>query len=181
MTLRGQTADDQAMVRVIRCMVTVISNHHVAFLADWVRSVSSPITAEVSGTLDLSQRMGLGVIQTTVDTRMILYGRGERSRTFLVDKVIGLIELEVDGVHPLPRHFRGREREWFCGLVKESKQVACVVNPYWMLDLPAQSLDLGEFMVRRECRRKAADGLLQPRVEVDSNTTMVSALGVPGR
>lgn len=73
-----------------------------------------------------------------------MYGHDDQGKSFEVDKVLGLVDVERTLIHPLPPHFRGGERDRVLGFFADKDSVALIANPFWVLDLPnrKQALDL---------------------------------------
>ena len=61
--------------------------------------------------MDVAARLGLARVRQALKTRVILLGKGLRRTNIHVAQVHGLKEFEQSQVLPLPRQFRGDERE----------------------------------------------------------------------
>ncbi len=97
---------------------------------------------------DLAARLKFDAQGLSSDTRLILYGNDEQSRSFLVDKVLGLLDVERALIHPLPPQFRGKERERLLGFFVDTAFVALIANPFWALELPLRPQALEIFASR---------------------------------
>ena len=158
MGLRGQRAVTLSSGQAIRFLVTLIGGSSVAFPAQWVRGIVMPAATGPDGLVtwagmdyertDLSARLKVISKGLSPDTRLILYGNEERSRSFEVDKVLGLLDVERALIHPLPPQFRGKERERLLGFFVDTSCVALIANPFWVLELPLRSHALEMFAIR---------------------------------
>ena len=158
MGLRGQRAVILSNGQAVRFLVTLIGGSSVAFPAQWVRGILMPASGVRDGGVawagvqydptDLSARLKIVSKGPSPETRLILYGNEERSRSFAVDKVLGLLDVERPGIHPLPPQFRGKERERLLGYFVDTSSVALIANPFWVLDLPLRAHALEMFAIR---------------------------------
>ena len=123
---------------------------------------------------DLSARLKVVSKGVSSDTRLILYGNDERSRSFAVDKVVGLLDVERALIHPLPPQFRGKERERLLGFFVGASFVALIANPLWVLELPLRAQTLEMFAIRfAESKAGESDSRLHvPMVGVDEAMSM---------
>ncbi|HVG02626.1 MAG TPA: hypothetical protein VM842_07020, partial [Nitrospira sp.] len=130
---------------------------HIAFPAHWVRGI---ITLAEAGPhegvtwanssyerTDLAGRLTIGHPSPTADTRIILDGNGQRSRSFIVDGVVGLVDVSRPQVQSLPPQFRGGERDRFLGIFMSATYVALIANPFWVLELPSRINALDAFVL----------------------------------
>ncbi len=158
MGLRGQRPVTLSSGQAIRFLVTLIGGSSVAFPAQWVRGIVMPAAAGPDGLVtwagidyertDLSARLKVMSKGPSPDTRLILYGNEERSRSFGVDNVLGLLDVERTLIHPLPPQFRGKERERLLGVCVDTSLIALIANPFWVLELPLRSHALEMFAIR---------------------------------
>ena len=184
MGLRGQRAVTISSGQAVRFLVTLIGGSSVAFPAQWVRGIVMPASAGPDGLVtwagmayertDLSARLKVVSKAQSSDTRLILYGHDERSRSFVVDKVLGLMDVERGAIHPLPPQFRGKERERLLGFFVDASSVALIANPFWVLDLPLKPQALDMFAIRfAESKPGESDARLHvPAVTVDETVSM---------
>lgn len=163
MSLRGHKISGTSSEKTVRCLVALIGITHVAFPAHWVRGI---ITLPEAGTGDfvtwgsdtyertnLADRLAIGTQSPSAESRIILYGNQECSRSFIVEEVFGLVDVDRPQVQPLPPQFRGRERDRLLGFFIHASYVALVVNPYWVLGLPPHKDILDVFILQTTGRR----------------------------
>ncbi len=158
MGLRGQRAVTISGGHAVRFLVTLIGRSSVALPAQWVRGIVTPASAGPDGLItwagvpynrtDLAARLKIVSQGLSLDTRFILYGNEEQSRSFAVDKVVGLLDVERELIHPLPPQFRGQERERWLGFFVDTSSVALIANPFWALELPLRPQALEIFAIR---------------------------------
>ncbi len=158
MSLRGQRVVTISSGQAVRFLVTLMGGSSVAFPAQWVRGIVLSASAGPDGRAtwagmeyertDLFTRLKLKSEGLSPDTRLILYGNEERSRSFAVDKVLGLLDVERALIRPLPPQFRGKERERILGFFVVPSSVALIANPFWVLDLPHRLHALEMFAIR---------------------------------
>lgn len=128
----------------------------------WVRGIVTPAEGGQDGHVtwanasyertDLARRLTIQAKGVTAETRIVLYANEQRSRSFAVDKVVGLIDVERTLIQPLLRSF-GEERERLLGLFVESSYIALIANPFWVLELPSRTNVLDVFALRVSERR----------------------------
>lgn len=187
MGLRGQRAVSVSNGQAVRFLVTLIGGSSVAFPAQWVRGIVMPAAAGPGGLVtwagtryertDLAARLKFVAQDLSSDTRLILYGNEEQSRSFLVDKVLGLLDVERALIHPLPVQFRGKERERLLGFFVDAAFVALIANPYWALELPPRPQALEMFASRFSERRPGeGESLHLPAVALDVAVSMSRAI-----
>lgn len=159
MGLRGHKTATVAGGQAVRFLVALVGASRIAFPAHWVRGI---ITLSEAGSdervtwansfydrTDLAGRLLIEQRPPTVDTRIILYGNSQRSRSFMVDAVVGLVDVSRQQVQLLPPQFRGGERERLLGLFISEKYVALIANPFWVLELPSRANALDAFVLSR--------------------------------
>lgn len=154
MGLRRSQAVTLISGEAIRFLVTLIGRSSIAFPAQWVRGIVMPTAVGGDGLVtwanvsyehsDLAERLKLASHGRSAETRVVLYGHDDQGKSFEVDKVLGLVDVERTLIHPLPPHFRGGERDRVLGFFADKDSVALIANPFWVLDLPnrKQALDL---------------------------------------
>lgn len=158
MALRRTQAVTLVNGQAVRFLVTLIGRSVIAFPAQWVRGIVLPAAADGEGAVtlanlayehtDLAGRLRLVSHGKSADTRLVLYGHDHQARSFPVDKVLGLLDVERSMIHPLPAHFRGAERDRILGLFADQDVVALIANPYWVLELPLRKNALDAFALR---------------------------------
>ena len=163
MGLRGQRAITVSSGQAVRFLVTLIGNSSVALPAHWVRGIAMPAEAGRDGLVtwahvpydrtDLAGRLKIVSNGSAAESRLILYGNEEKSRSFVVDKVLGLIDVERALIHPLPPQFRSGERDRLLGFFVAHSYVALIANPFWVLELPLRKQVLEVFALRFSERR----------------------------
>ncbi|MBI4401867.1 MAG: chemotaxis protein CheW [Nitrospirae bacterium] len=139
MSLRGRAQIAPHAVSLRQFLVVACGKTRFALAADIVRGLAHPeetVTAVGKGPAmtDLAARFGLSRSPRAPQARIVFCGRREVHHAFLVDEVVGLTEVEVDRIRPLPSHFAGPERAWFTGLYVTQEAVVLVVDPGWLLD-----------------------------------------------
>ena len=186
MGLRGQRAVTVSSGQAVRFLVTLMGGSSVAFPSQWVRGIVMSASAGTDGTVtwagmhyersNLAARLKLISSGPSPDTRLILYGNEERSRSFAVDKVLGLVDVERTMIHPLSAHFRGKERERLLGFFVNTSSVALIANPFWVLELPLRPQALEMFANRdAEDRSGGIDSRLQlPVAAMDEAMSMLT-------
>ncbi len=163
MGLRGHKTVMASSGLAVRFLVALIGPTYVAFPSHWVRGIVTPAeggqerlvtwaNASYERT-DLARRLKSQAEDVTVETRIVLYANEQRSRSFAVDKVVGLIDVERALIQPLPAQFRGGERERLLGLFVEASYIALIANPFWVLELPSRTNVLDVFAIRVSERR----------------------------
>lgn len=183
MGLRGQRAVTISNGHAVRFLVTLMGGSSVALPAHWVRGIVTPASAGPDGLVawagmqyertDLAARLKIISGGLSHDTRLILYGNEEKARSFAVDKVLGLLDVERALICPLPPQFRGQERERLLGFFVDPSFVALIVNPFWALDLPLRPQALEIFAIRSSERSPSeAESLHLPAVAMDEALSM---------
>lgn len=157
MGLRGHKTAAASGGQLVRFLVALIGPTHIAFPAHWVRGIITLTEAGREGLVtwahstyertDLAGRLTIGVQSATAESRVILYGNDQRSRSFMVDGVVGLVDVDRSEVQPLPPQFRGGERDRLLGLFVKMTYVALIANPYWVLELPPRNNVLDAFVL----------------------------------
>lgn len=180
MSLRGHKTAAALSGQTVRFLVALIGPAHVAFPAHWVRGIITLTEARRDGLVtwgrstyertDLAGRLAMSAQSPTAEARIILYGNDQRSRSFLVDSVEGLVDVDRSQVQPLPLQFRRGERDRFLGLFVTTTSVALIANPFWVLELPSRKNVLDAFVLQSpELSIEAlGDGLLPPTTAPES-------------
>jgi hypothetical protein len=143
MSLRGHRLGSAAHVPIERFLIVGIDSQQFALSADLVQGL---LTMEESGSvntltvqgqeyssLDLGDRLGLAQADAGPETRMVLLAQAGIRACVRVDQVHGLVEVERTRVLPLPRQFRGEERNWYVGLILYGDGVAIGLHTRWLL------------------------------------------------
>ena len=168
MGLRGHKISAGTGGRTVRFLVARIGSMHVALFAHWVRGIITPAEAGTEGLVtwanssyertDLAGRLRIHPNIPTAETRIVLYGNEQRSRSFMVGAVLGLVDIDRSEVHPLPPQFRGGERDRLPGYFSTSAYIALITNPFWVVDLPTRKNVLDAFILQSpEHRAESCD------------------------
>lgn len=157
MGLRGHKTAAAVDGQAVRVLVALVGSSHIAFPAPWVRGIITPAEAGpheqitwVNSTFertDLARRLAFDHHPPGADARIILYGNDQRARSFMVDGVVGLVDVSRSQVQPLPPQFRGGERERVLGIFISPTYVALITNPFWVLELPSRANVLDAFVL----------------------------------
>lgn len=143
MSLRGQTRSVAGAGATERMLVVTCGPMNLAISATTVEGILPPEEAGPKGPVtvrettypitDLARRLGHASAAGTTAPRIILCGSRGFHRGFRVDQVLGLTEVEIRQLHPLPPHFSGEERTWFNGYFLYQEGVALWANPDWLV------------------------------------------------
>lgn len=186
MGLRGYKAATLSSGQAVRLLVALIGPTHVAFPAHWVRGIITPAEAGRDGLVtwanssyemtDLTARLFIPAHMPTAETRIILYGNEQKSRSFMVDKVLGLVDVGRAQIHPLPTQFRGGERDRLLGFFIDAAYVALIADPFWVLELPTRKNALDAFALQVSDRQVGvSDSSLPVQSAVREDAIPVSA------
>lgn len=148
MSLRGQTKFVAGAGVTERMLVVTSGPINLAISATVVEGILPPEEAGMAGPVtvreitypitDLARKLGNAPAAMTHDTRIILCGSRGFHRGFRVDQVLGLTEVEIRHLRPLPPHFAAEERTWFKGYFLYHEGIALWANPDWLVgDDPA--------------------------------------------
>lgn len=158
MGLRGHKTATVSFGQTVRFLVALIGPTHVAFPAHWVRGIITPAEAGGDGPVmwanssydrtDLAARFAITAPGQTAETRIILYGNEQKSRSFSTEQALGLVDVDRSQIHPLPTQFRGGERERLLGFFIDEAYVALIANPFWVLELPTRKNPLDAFVLQ---------------------------------
>lgn len=148
MSLRSRTdkvapALDTMQVLVVACGKTylAIPGAIVRGVVEFGEAVEARIVSlfgEACRVTDLAARLGLASVLLTPDMRIILCGEHRARQAWRVDRTLGLEDVDMQGITPLPPHFAGVEQSWFTGLFLFRDTVALLINPGWLL---SQTMD----------------------------------------
>lgn len=172
MGLRQSRTVTLSSSQAVRFLVTLIGDSSIALPAQWVRGIVIPTSVGRDGVLtwadasyepsDLAGRLKLASQGRSAETRVVLYGHDHQRRSFAVDRVVGIVDVERTMIQPLPAHFRGAERDRLLGLFAEKDSVALIANPFWILDFPIRKNALDVFVLcLSEHRSGETEGRLQ--------------------
>ncbi|MBI5776722.1 MAG: chemotaxis protein CheW [Nitrospirae bacterium] len=148
MSLRSRTdkvapALDTMQVLVVACGKTylAIPGAIVRGVVEFGEAVEARIVSlfgESCRVTDLAARLGLAPVLLTPDMRIILCGEQRARQAWRVDRTLGLEDVDMQRITPLPPHFSGVEQSWFTGLFLFRDTVALLINPGWLL---SQTMD----------------------------------------
>lgn len=148
MSLRSRTdkvapALDTMQVLVVACGKTylAIPGAIVRGVVEFGEAVEARIVSlfgEACRVTDLAARLGLPPAVLTPDMRIILCGEHRARQAWRVDRTLGLEDVDMQRITPLPPHFAGVEQSWFTGLFLFRDTVALLINPGWLL---SQTMD----------------------------------------
>ena len=143
MSLRGQTRSVAGAGATERMLVVTSGPINLAISATAVEGILPPEEAGAKGSVtvreitypvtNLAQRLGHASAAGTTDPRIILCGSRGYHRGFRVDQVLGLTEVEIGRLRPLPPHFSGEERTWFKGYFLYHEGIALWADPDWLV------------------------------------------------
>jgi hypothetical protein len=148
MALRSRTDKiapslDTMQVLVVACGKTylAIPGAIVRGVVEFGEAVEARIVSlfgEACRVTDLAARLGLASVLLTPDMRIILCGEHRARQAWRVDRTLGLEDVDMQRITPLPPHFAGVEQSWFTGLFLFRDTVALLINPGWLL---SQTMD----------------------------------------
>jgi chemotaxis signal transduction protein len=143
MGLRGQTKTVTGAGATARVLVVTSGPINLAISAAAVEGILQPEEAGTSGAVttrgvtypltDLARKLGHASAASAPDPRVILCGSQGLYRGFRVDQVLGLTDVELKHLRPLPPHFAGEERAWFKGFFLYRDGVALWADPGWLV------------------------------------------------
>lgn len=155
MSLRGQTKAAVTAGALERLLVVASGPVNLALSASIVEGI---LPLEEAGTQDvatvrgityrvtpIADRWGWAPFPVTPKTQLLLCGNRGQHRGFTVDLVLGLTEVDLQQIRPMPPHFACEERAWFKGFFLFRDTIALWVDPDWLLTPdkgagPAESL-----------------------------------------
>jgi hypothetical protein len=148
MSLRSRSdkvapALDTMQVLVVACGKTYLAvpGAIVRGVVEFGEAVEARIVSlfgEACRVTDLAARLGLPPAVLTPDMRIILCGEHRARQAWRVDRTLGLEDVNMQRITPLPPHFAGVEQSWFTGLFLFRDTVALLINPGWLL---SQTMD----------------------------------------
>ncbi len=148
MSLRGRTERVSASLGAMQVLVVACGKTYLAIPGAIVRGVVEfgeavearivSLFGETCRVTDLAARLGLPPAVLTPDMRIILCGEHRARQAWRVDRTLGLEDVDLQRITPLPPHFAGVEQSWFSGLFLFRDTVALLVNSGW---LQSQTMD----------------------------------------
>jgi hypothetical protein len=146
MSLRGRMEQVAPALGTMPVLVVTCGKTYLAIPGAIVRGVVESAEAiqariislfgETCRVTDLAARLGLPPSAATQDARIILCGEHRAKQAWQVDRAIGLTDVDLQRITPLPPHFAGVEQSWFTGLFLFRETVALLLNPGWLLSQP---------------------------------------------
>lgn len=148
MSLRGRTDKVAPTLGTMQVLVVACGRTYLAIPGAIVRGVVEfgdavearivSLFGETCRVTDLAARLGLPPAALTPDMRIILCGEHRARQAWRVDRTLGIEDVDLQHLTPLPPHFAGVEQNWFTGLFLFRDTLALMVNPGWLL---SQSMD----------------------------------------
>jgi len=148
MGLRGRTEKVASTLETMQVLVVACGKTYLAIPSAIVRgvvefgeAVESRIVSlfgEECRVTDLAACLGLPPAVLTPDMRIVLCGERRAHQAWRVDRTLGIEEVDLQRIIPLPPQFAGVERHWFTGLFPFRDVVALLLNPGWLL---SQAMD----------------------------------------
>jgi hypothetical protein len=149
MSLRGRREQVAPALGVMQVLVVACGKTYLAIPGAIVRGVVEfgdavearivSLFGEACRITDLAARLGLPPAALTPDMRIILCGEHRARQAWRVDRTLGLEDVDLQRITPLPPHFAGVEQNWFTGLFLFRDTVALLINPGWLL---SQTMDV---------------------------------------
>lgn len=203
MSLRGRTDKVAPALGTMQVLVVACGRTYLAIPGAIVRGVVEfgdavearivSLFGETCRVTDLAARLGLPPAALTPDMRIILCGEHRARQAWRVDRTLGLEDVDLQRITPLPPHFAGVEQNWFTGLFLFRDTLALMINPGWLL---SQTMDafvaksigestgleeqhaLGESPAAEEDNTAPAEGLTLRRTETATTAAEAAALEV---
>jgi len=148
MSLRGRLEKVSPALGTMQVLVVACGKTHLAIPGAIVRGVVEfgeavearivSLFGESCRVTDLAARLGLPPAVLTPDMRIILCGEHRARQAWRVDRTLGLEDVDLQRITPLPPHFAGVEQSWFTGLFLFRDTLALLINPGWLL---SQTMD----------------------------------------
>lgn len=171
MSLRGRAEKVTRAIETMQVLVVACGKTYLAIPSAIVRGVIEfgeavearivSLFGEECRVTDLAARLGLPPAELTPDMRIVLCGEHRARQAWRVDRTLGLHEVDLQQIMPLPPQFAGVERNWFTGLFLFRDVVALLVNPGWLL---SQSMEAFVAQTRVEATAEAQH-VLEPGPE----------------
>ncbi|HYM38020.1 MAG TPA: chemotaxis protein CheW [Nitrospiraceae bacterium] len=149
MSLRGRTDKIAPSLGTMQVLVVACGKTYLAIPGAVVRGVVEfgeavearivSLFGETCRVTDLAARLGLPPAVLTPDMRIILCGEHRARQAWRVDRTLGLEDVDMQRITPLPPHFAGVEQSWFTGLFLFRDTVALLINSGWLL---SQTMDV---------------------------------------
>ncbi len=148
MSLRGRRDNVAPTLGTMQVLVVACGRTYLAIPGAIVRGVVEfgdavearivSLFGETCRVTDLAARLGLPPAVLTPDMRIILCGEHRARQAWRVDRTLGIEDIDLQAIKPLPPHFVGVEQSWFTGMFLFRDTVALTLNAGWLL---SQSMD----------------------------------------
>jgi CheW-like domain len=148
MSLRGRRDNVASRLGTMQVLVVACGRTYLAIPGAIVRGVVEfgdavearivSLFGETCRVTDLAARLGLPPAVLTPDMRIILCGEHRARQAWRVDRTLGIEDIELQAIKPLPPHFVGVEQSWFTGMFLFRDTVALTLNAGWLM---SQSMD----------------------------------------
>jgi hypothetical protein len=203
MGLRGRTEKVAPALGAMQVLVVACGKTYLAIPGAIVRGVVEfgdavearivSLFGEACRVTDLAARLGLPPAVLTPDMRIILCGEHRARQAWRVDRTMGLEDVDLQRITPLPPHFVGVEQSWFTGMFLFRDTVALLINPGWLLSqtmdaFVAKTLAEGATLEEQhaleapaapvEKPKPAPGGRKRPRKQVETTTGEAGSLDV---
>lgn len=131
-------------------LITTIGGRYLAFDAAAIKGVltneeASPfqdpvVEGKVYRVVDLTMRLNLSSERLGDGTRTMLLANERCRGSVRVDKVHGMLMIQMSQVLPFPAQFRGPEQRWYLGMIPFDRSVALILNIAWVLEDQVQTI-----------------------------------------
>ncbi len=148
MSLRGRRDHVAPTLGTMQVLVVACGRTYLAIPGAIVRGVVEfgdavearivSLFGETCRVTDLAARLGLPPAVLTPDMRIILCGEHRARQAWRVDRTLGIEDVDLQAISPLPPHFTGVEQSWFTGMFLFRDTVALMLNAGWLM---SQSMD----------------------------------------
>ena len=79
--------------------------------------------------INLKTKFKLTKNENTNETKIIIYSANESDMGFLVDEVVGVIDLDGESVENMPEIIKGIDRDYISGVGKHENEIIILINP----------------------------------------------------
>lgn len=79
--------------------------------------------------INLKTKFKLTKNENTNETKIIIYSVNESDMGFLVDEVVGVIDLDGESVENMPEIIKGIDRDYISGVGKHENEIIILINP----------------------------------------------------
>ncbi|HEX9742268.1 MAG TPA: chemotaxis protein CheW [Nitrospiraceae bacterium] len=148
MSLRGRLDKVAPSLGTMQVLVVACGRTYLAIPGAIVRGVVEfgdavearivSLFGESCRVTDLAARLGLPPATLTPDMRIILCGEHRARQAWRVDRTLGIEDVDLQRITPLPPQFAGVEQSWFTGMFLFRDTVALMINAGWLM---SQTMD----------------------------------------